>query len=115
MGVVPPFESGGTTHGMCRRCAERLRRQELGPPSRVLVVARSAELAAGIATAFATLRGIVVVPDRREGQRRRGRSPVPTERRQLDRRRPWASQRDPWGALGVQVVPLGEGARRPGG
>jgi hypothetical protein len=109
MGVVLPLETGGTNLGMCRRCAERLRRQELGPHPRVLVVARSAELAAAVAAAFGALRGIAVVPDRREGQRRRDRGPVPTERRRLDRRRPWASQRDPWCALGVQVVPLGAG------
>jgi hypothetical protein len=115
MGIALPVETGGMTHGLCRRCAEGLRRQELGRPSRVLVVARSAELAAGIATAFGALRGIVVVPDRREGERRQGRSSVPTERRQLDRRRPWASQRDPWDALGIQVVPLQEADRRPRG
>jgi hypothetical protein len=103
------------THGMCRRCVERLRREEIGSPSRVLVVARSAELAAGIATACGALGGIVVLPDRRGGQRRRGRSHVASERRQRDRRRPWVSQRDPWGALGVQVVPLPGANRRPGG
>jgi hypothetical protein len=115
MGVGLPVEADGMTHGMCRRCIERLRREKIGPPSRVLVVARSAELAAGIATAFGALGGIVVLRDRREGQRRRGRRDVATERRQLERRRPWVSQRDPWDALGVQVVPLPRADRGAGG
>jgi hypothetical protein len=108
MGVAPPVEADGTTHGMCRRCVERLRRQELGPRPPVVVVVRSVEQAAEVAAAFGALRGIAVVADRRGGQRRQGQASVPTERRQLDRRRPWASQRDPWSALGVQVVPVGE-------
>jgi hypothetical protein len=115
MGIALPVETGGMTHGLCRRCAEGLRRQELGRPARVLVVVRSAEVAEGIASAFGALGGIVVVPDRRERERRQARSSVPTERRQLDRRRPWASQRDPWDALGIQVVPLQEADRRPQG
>jgi hypothetical protein len=115
MGVVPPVEADGTSHGMCRLCAERLRRQEMGPRRRVLVVVRSAGLAAGVAAALAALGDVVVVPDRRAEQRRRGRSPVPAERRQLERRRSWVSQRDPWSALGVKIVPVQEEDSLPAG
>jgi hypothetical protein len=115
LGVVPPVEADGTTHGMCRLCAEQLQRQEMGPCPRVLVVVRSAGLAAGVAAALAALGDVVVVPDRRAGQRRRGQSPVPAERRQLDRRRSWVSQRDPWSALGIKVVPIQEEDSQPAG
>jgi hypothetical protein len=97
MGVVPPVEADGTTHGMCRLCAEQLRRQEMGPRPRVLVVVRSAGLAAGVAAALSPLGDVVIV------------------RRQLDRRRSWVSQRDPWSALGVKIVPVQEEDSRPAG
>ena len=115
MGVVPPVEADGTTHGMCRLCAEQLRRQGMGPRPRVLVVVRSAGLAAGVASTLSALGDVVVVPDRRAGQRRRSQSPVLAERRQLDRRRSWVSQRDPWSALGIKIVPVHEEDSRPAG
>ena len=59
-----------------------------------------------LADALAGLRGVAVVRDRRHAVRRQRTSPLREERRREERRRgPFHSQRDPWLALGVQVMP----------
>ncbi len=107
MGVVAPLEDERTTHGLCPRCAERLYREQVGRAHALVIVAGgAAALETRLAEALTDLPCVEVVPDRRQAQRRRERTPVRSERRQLDRRRTLWSQREPWSALGVQVVPV---------
>ncbi len=108
MGVVFPLEDLSTTHGMCPRCFERMRREQLGPRPHVLIVVRhnQAAMRQHLLNAFHGLPGVAVVPDRRQGERRAVRTSRPDERRKRDRRLPLFSQRDPWLALGVQVIPV---------
>jgi hypothetical protein len=107
MGVIAPLDDERTTHGLCPRCAERLHREQVGRAHALVIVAPGAAgLQARLAEALTDLECVEVVRDRRQGQRRRERTPVRAERRQLDRRRILWSQRDPWSALGVQVVPV---------
>ncbi len=120
MGVVAPLADDGVTHGMCRRCAERVRREQAGVrPHFLIVVRRDAPTAGGrLLDALRDLHAVTVVVDRRQRERRTSREAVAAERRQLDRRRPMATQREAWSALGLQVVPVATsgapGARRPG-
>jgi hypothetical protein len=106
MGISLPIESEVTTHGMCRRCVERTRREGIDPRPEVVIVVQRAEQIEPLAAALADLPGVTVVRDRRTALRRQCASPVKKERRQLDRRRRFLSQRDPWLALGVQVMPV---------
>jgi hypothetical protein len=112
LGIAFPIESEHTTHGICRRCLERTRREQLGPGSEVVIVVRSTELLEQLAAATAHLPGVTVVRDRRTASRRQRASPASQERRYEERRRPFHSQRDPWLALGVQVVPVFRSAAR---
>jgi hypothetical protein len=107
MGVIAPLEDERTTHGLCPRCAERLHREQLGRAHALVIVAGgAAALEARLEEALTALECVEVVRDRRQAQRRRARAPVRAERRQLDRRRTLWSQREPWSALGIQVVPV---------
>lgn len=107
MGVIAPLEDERTTHGLCPRCAERLHREQVGRAHALVIVTGGAvALQVRLAEALTDLECVEVVPDRRRAQRRRAQTPVRSDRRQLDRRRNLWSQREPWSALGVQVVPV---------
>jgi hypothetical protein len=106
MGVTAPIDSAHITHGICRRCLERVHRVDLGEGRAVVIVVRRSEPMTQLAANLAGLPGVAVFHDRRHAVRRERTSPVKQERRHEERRRgPFHSQRDPWLALGVQVVP----------
>jgi hypothetical protein len=107
MGVYFPVESDDTTHGMCRRCVERFRREDIGSRPEVVIVVRRTQQLERLAVDVADLPRTTLMLDRRTALQRRQRAiPVKQERRQRARRRPHYSQRDPWLALGVEVVPV---------
>jgi hypothetical protein len=106
LGILFPVQSDAITHGVCGRCLERIRREEGGHGSEVVIVVERLELLGVLAAATAHLPGVTVIQNRRTASRRQRVSPVGRERRRWERRRPLHSQRDPWLALGVQVVPV---------
>ena len=95
LGLVPPHEDRAVTHGICVRCVLRVRTGREPPPTPLppghvlLVVARRAQpLYWHLSRAFEDLAGIVVIPDRRLGDRRRRAIKVVGNRRSAERRRP---------------------------
>ncbi|MBI3454807.1 MAG: hypothetical protein HY002_03325 [Candidatus Rokubacteria bacterium] len=107
MGLQPPLASATVTHGICPPCSERVHRQAAPHLRRALIVVhpRQRDLYAHLRGAFEYLPNVAVIFDRREGERRRDRALVGTDRRQRDRRRPLLpTQRRFWRLFGIYVV-----------
>jgi hypothetical protein len=108
MGVALPLEDSSTTHGMCPGCFERMQRERIGPKPNVLVVVRPDQpaLTQHLVQALCALPSVIVLTDRRHGERRRTVDAIAAERRKRDRRQRWFSQGAAWVTLGVQVIPV---------
>ena len=90
LGLKSPVERWTVTHGVCEACRERF---QLGASGRVAMETATLIVSndpIGVEAASALIgRAVypmVVLADRRRGDRRRRRTPVPVERRRGDRR-----------------------------
>jgi hypothetical protein len=105
LGERAPFDNPASTHGLCARHRERLL-ESLPAPSfpdiEMLIVVRQNDTALYeyLARRFAGLRGVKLVMERRQDDRRRQKRPVTAERRRTDRR----IRRGTASALGYTVV-----------
>jgi hypothetical protein len=112
MGQVSPYEDTAVTHGICDRCAARVRTgQDRLPPTPLppghvlLVVAREARpLFWHLRGALEGLAGIAVVLDRRTHERRRIVTKIASNRRTAPRRRGIVSRGPLPATFGLWIV-----------
>jgi hypothetical protein len=105
MGIVPPLEDGRASHGLCSRCADRVRFED-GPPVRAVIVVHRARprLYESLRLAFEGVPRVQVILDQRLGERR-SRQGALDPARPTPRRRPWSKrERETWRTLNVVVV-----------
>jgi len=100
------FYNPAATHCICARHRERLLEllpSKSFPDAEVLIVVRPNDTALHdyLQRAFAGMRGVKVIIDRREGDRRRAQGPVTDDRRQVRTRR---IRRGEVSSLGYTVV-----------
>jgi len=106
LGEREPFYNPATTHCICAHHRERLLEllpSKSFPDAEVLIVVRPNDTALHdyLQRAFAGMRGVKVIIDRREGDRRRTQGPVTDNRRQVRTRR---IRRGEVSSLGYTVV-----------
>ena len=107
-GEEPPPAGSQITHGICKRHSDALLANlpsRSFPGVRVLVVVRPgyATLCEYLARSFADVDGVLVILDRRHGERRRQTADPTFERRQRERRR----RRYEMSAFGHTVIRFG--------
>ena len=94
LGEREPLQNPGDTYGVCPRhmaevlTAPRARLAPGGPQLIVVVAAHDRGLFEYLTRGLATVEGVQVILDRRQGERRMSPRPVSVERRQGDRRQP---------------------------
>ena len=94
LGEREPLENPGDTYGVCPRhmaqvlTAPRAKLTASGPQLIVVVGAQDRSLYDYLTRGLATVEGVQVILERRQGERRASPSPVNVERRQGDRRQP---------------------------
>jgi len=94
LGEREPLENPGDTYGVCPRhmvevlTAPRAKHAATGPQLIVVVEAHDRSLYDYLTRGLATVEGVQVILERRQGERRASPSPVNVERRQGDRRQP---------------------------
>ena len=94
LGEREPLENPGDTYGVCPRhiaqvlTAPRAKPAVSGSQLIVVVGAQDRSLYEYLTRGLATLEGVQVILDRRQGERRVSARPVNVERRQGDRRQP---------------------------
>ena len=94
LGEREPLENPGDTYGVCPRhmaevlTAPRARLAPGGPQLIVVVAGHDRGLFEYLTRGLATVEGVQVILDRRQGERRMSPRPVSVERRQGDRRQP---------------------------
>jgi len=94
LGEREPLENPGDTYGVCPRhmvqvlTAPRAKHAASGPQLIVVVEAQDRSLYDYLTRGLATVEGVQVILERRQGERRASPRPVNVERRQGDRRQP---------------------------
>ena len=94
LGEREPLENTGDTYGVCPRhmaevlTAPRTRLVPSEPQLIVVVAGHDRGLFEYLTRGLATVEGVQVILDRRQGERRMSPRPVSVERRQGDRRQP---------------------------
>jgi hypothetical protein len=106
LGEREPFYNPAATHCICAHHRKRLLEllpSKSFPDAEVLIVVRPNDTALHdyLQRAFAGMRGVKVIIDRREGDRRRAQGPVTDDRRQVRTRR---IRRGEVSSLGYTVV-----------
>ena len=106
LGECAPLGNPAPTHGMCARHRNRLLElvpSKSFPDAEVLIVVRPNDTALHdyLQRAFAEVRGVKVIMERRAGDRRRAQCAVTDERRQVRTRR---IRQDEVSSLGYTVV-----------
>jgi len=92
LGEREPLENPGDTYGVCPRhmaqvlTAPRAKLAASGPPLIVVVEAQDRSLYDYLTRGLATVEGVQVILERRQGERRTSPASVNVERRQGDRR-----------------------------
>jgi hypothetical protein len=91
LGEREPLENPSDTYGVCPRHMVQVLtapRAKLAPQLIVVVAAQDRSLYEYLTRGLATVEGVRVILERRQGERRASPNPVNVERRQGDRRQP---------------------------